>query len=43
MTRKTKRIKIAAAVTSEHLRLGRKILNGKTRRVKFDRNIVIAS
>jgi len=33
---KTERVKIAVAFTSEHLRHGRKSLDGKTRRVKLD-------
>jgi hypothetical protein len=37
------RVEIAAALTSEHLRPGRKILYGKTRRVKFNGHIVITS
>jgi hypothetical protein len=38
---KAERVKIIAAFTLEHLYLGRKILYGKSRRVKFYRNIVI--
>jgi hypothetical protein len=34
-------VEITAALTSEHLRPGRKVLNGKTKRVKFNRNIII--
>ena len=36
-------IEITAAITSEHLRPGMKILDGKTRRVKLDRNVIITS
>jgi hypothetical protein len=31
-----KRVEITAAITSEHLRPGTKILDGKARRVKLD-------
>jgi hypothetical protein len=41
--RSQERVEIAAALTSEHLLPGRKILYGKTRRVKFNRHIVITS
>jgi hypothetical protein len=36
-------VEFAAALTSEHLLPGRKILYGETRRVKFDGDIVITS
>jgi hypothetical protein len=38
---KAERIEVAGAVTSEHLRLGWKILYRKTMGVKFDGNIII--
>jgi hypothetical protein len=41
MVRKTQGVEIAAALTSEHLLPGRKILYGKTRWVKFNGNIII--
>ena len=42
MMREPKRIEVAHALTSEHLRPGTKILNGETNRVKLDRNIIVA-
>jgi len=36
MMRKTERIEIAAALTSEHLRPGKKILDRETRWIKFN-------
>jgi hypothetical protein len=38
---KAERIEVTGAVTSEHLRLGWKILYRKTMGVKFDGNIII--
>jgi len=40
---KAEGVEIAAALTSEHLLPGRKILYGETRGVKFNGNIVITS
>lgn len=40
---KTEWIEIAIALTSENLRFGRKILDRKTTRVKFNGNIIITS
>jgi len=43
MMRKTERVEIAAALTSEHLRPGKKIHYRETRRIKFNGNVIITS
>ena len=43
LVRSAKRVEFAAAVTSEHLRPGTKILDREARGVKLDRHIVITS
>jgi hypothetical protein len=35
------RVEFAAAITSEELRAGGKILNGKTKRIKFNTDVVV--
>ena len=41
LVRKAKRVEVAMAVTSEHLRPGRKILDRETMGVKLDGDIII--
>jgi len=41
--RQAQRVEIAMAITSEHLRPGRKILDRKTKRIKCNEDIVITS